>query len=68
MAFITHNNSPAHNSKLGMNMKVKAVSLSSVAEKIEKIKKLKKNEAENELIENFNDKEEESDKEGAKLQ
>ncbi len=38
MAFITHTNSPAHNRKLGMNMKVKGVSVSTIADKIKSLR------------------------------
>lgn len=34
MAYLTHLNSPAHNRKLGMNMKVKNVSIETVSSKI----------------------------------
>lgn len=46
MAYITHINTPAHNRKLGMNMKVKNVSLESVSNKISSLisKKIAKNE------------------------
>jgi hypothetical protein len=38
LAYITHTNSPHHNRKLGMNMKVKAVSLESVADKLKSLR------------------------------
>ena len=41
LAYLTHLNSPAHNRKLGMNMKVKGVSLDSVAMKIQSLKEKK---------------------------
>jgi len=34
LAYITHINSASHNRKLGMNMKVEAVSVETVAEKL----------------------------------
>lgn len=37
IALITHLNSPSHNSKLGMNMKVMASSKESVAEKLKRM-------------------------------
>lgn len=37
MAYITHINSPAHNRKLGMSMKVKSVSLQTVSSKISQL-------------------------------
>ena len=41
MAYITHINSPSHNRKLGMNMKVEASSAQSVAEKLAAMSKAK---------------------------
>jgi len=38
MAYITHLNSPQHNRKLGMSMKVKAVSTESVIDKLKSLK------------------------------
>lgn len=37
IAYITHINSPSHNRKLGMNMRVEAVSVGTVAEKLAKM-------------------------------
>jgi hypothetical protein len=53
MAFITHTNSPAHNRKLGMNMKVKGVSVDAIADKIKSLreKKLEKSGITNEVDE-----------------
>jgi hypothetical protein len=38
MAYITHLNSPAHNSKLGMSMKVRAVTPEEVKAKLQALK------------------------------
>lgn len=38
MAYITHLNSPKHNRKLGMSMKVKAVSAEEVTQKLKAMK------------------------------
>ncbi len=38
MAYLTHINSPKHNRKLGMSMKVKAVSTEAVIEKLKNMK------------------------------
>lgn len=38
MAYITHLNSPKHNRKLGMSMKVKAVSAEEVVQKLKSMK------------------------------
>lgn len=40
LAYITHLNSPAHNRKLGMNMKVRAVSPQEVKDKLRALKGL----------------------------
>jgi hypothetical protein len=37
MAYITHVNSPGHNRKLGMNMKVEGVGVEAVQEKLRKM-------------------------------
>ena len=38
LAYITHLNTPQHNHKLGMSMKVKAVSTQSVIDKFKSLK------------------------------
>lgn len=38
MAYLTHCNSPQHNRKLGMNMKVKSVSAAAIAEKLSNLR------------------------------
>lgn len=51
MAYITHLNSPHHNSKLGMSMKVRAVTPQEVKAKLQALKTGEVTIAKNKLLE-----------------